>query len=336
LAVVLAWAVFLGSSQPILEDETATVGMVDEASDAYAKGLRAGDVVTAVNGTPVQSWTDFAVESILGEQNNRLKLELLSGSSNKTVELELADVEATGQVIEGVNPAIPCLLGMVDPNSAAEQAGVRPNDVVVEFDGVPINDWFQFVDMVQVAEAKETTMLVEREGQRIPIRITPIYNEEYERVMIGVRLGSFRQRPADQLKEDATMIFRVLKGLLTPDESGKVAKNLQGPVGIFGILMGAIQTGLWATLGFLRLINVNLAILNLLPLPVLDGGHILFSLWEGITRRKINARIQAVLIQVFAFLLIASMLVITWNDLNRRLHVTDFFGGLLPAAEQGE
>jgi regulator of sigma E protease len=335
-ALVLAWSIFLGSSQPILEEQTATVGMVDETSAAYKKGIRSGDVVVSVNGTPVQSWTDFAVESVLGEENNWLRMELLSGTSNKTVELELSNVEETGQVVDGLDPAIPCLLGMVEKDSAADQAGVQPNDLVVEFDGRVINDWFQFVDRVQDAKAVETPMVVERDGERIDLTITPVYNEEYERVMIGVRLGSFRQRPSDQLKGDATMIFRVLKGLVTPAESGKVAKNLQGPVGIFGILMAAIQTGLWTTLGFLRLININLAILNLLPVPVLDGGHILFSLWEGITRRKVHARMQMILIQLCAFLLIGAMLIITFNDLDRKLHISDFFSGLIPGIEQGE
>lgn len=334
LAVVLAWTIFLGSDQPILKDEVANVGMVDEASEAYQKGIRSGDIVISVNGTPVDSWTDFAVESVLGEKNGFLEVELLSGGSNRFVTLPLADVEESGQVIDGVDPAIPCLLGVVDQDSAADRAGVEANDIVVEFDGIAINDWFQFVDVVQVAEAVETPMVVEREGERIELTITPVYNEEYERVMIGVRLGSFRERPSDQLKGDATMIFRVLQGLLNPKESGKVAKNLQGPVGIFGILMTAIQTGLWTTLGFLRLININLAILNLMPLPVLDGGHIIFSLWEGITRRKVNARLQMILIQAFALLLIGAMLVITFNDVDRKLNFSEFFRGLIPGVEQ--
>lgn len=325
-AVVLSWVIFLGSDQPILEETSAVVGLVDESSAAYEAGIRPGDTVIAVNGKPVKSWYDFMVESLLGETDRSVDLTLLAVNTTKTVQIDIDDVEQTGQIVKGVDQAIPCLIGTVNDDSPAARAGIQADDIIVQFNGTPIIGWFQFVEVVQESPQEEISVVVKRDGQSIPLFLTPEYSEEYDRIMIGVSLGSFRVRPLDQLKNDASMITRVLKGLVTPAESGKVAKNLQGPVGILGMLMMAIKAGLWTTLGLIRLINVNLALLNLLPIPVLDGGHILFALWEGITRRKVNAKVQAVLINLFAILLIGAMLLVTVNDIDRKLDFKKFFG----------
>ena len=328
-AVVLAWIIFLGSDQPILEEASAVVGLVDESSAAYAAGIRPGDTVIAVNGRPVSCWYDFAVESILGETEKSVELTLLTSNVTRRVQVEIDDVEKTGQIVSGVDQAIPCLIGTVNPGSPADRAGLLADDIITRFNGDPIIGWYQFVEAVQDAPLKEVPVVVERDGRNTSLFLTPEYNEEYDRIMIGVSLGSFRVRPMDQLKSDASMITRVLQGLVTPAESGKVAKNLQGPVGILGMLMMAVKTGLWTTLGLIRLININLALLNLLPIPVLDGGHIVFALWEGITRRKVNAQVQAVLINLCAILLIGAMLLVTFNDIDRKFQFKKFFGNLI-------
>lgn len=333
-AIILAWIIFLGSDQPILEETAAVIGMVDETSVAYQAGIRPGDTVIAVNGKSVNSWYDFAVESILGETERNVELTLLTSNVTRIVQVEVDDVETTGQIVKGIDQAIPCLLGTVTAGSPADQAGLKANDIILQLEGTPVVGWYHFTELVQSAPLQEISVVVERDGQNIPLFITPAYNEEYERVMIGVGLGGFRVRPMDQLKGDASMISRVLKGLVTPRESGKVAKNLQGPVGIFSMLMMAIKAGLWTTLGLIRLININLALLNLMPIPVLDGGHIVFSLWEGITRRKVHAKVQAVLINLCALLLIGAMVLVTFNDLDRRLHIKQFFGRLIPGQSQ--
>jgi regulator of sigma E protease len=333
-AIILAWAIFLASDQPVLEETAAVIGRVDETSAGYQAGIRSGDTVIAVNGKPVNSWSDFAVESILGETENSVDLTLLSSNRTQTISIELAVDEETGQIIQGVDQAVPCLVGMVTEDSPADKAGIEANDIIVQFDGKPITDWFQFVDMVQDAPLTEIPVVVERDGRNIPLFLTPEYNEEYDRIMIGVRVGSFRVKPMDQLKSDASMITRVLKGLVTPPEAKNTAQNLQGPLGIFSILMMAVQAGLLTTLSLLRLINVNLALINLLPIPVLDGGHIVFALWEGITRRKVNAKIQMVLVHIGLLLVLSLMLLVTFNDIDRKLHIKDFFGKRLPGQSE--
>ncbi len=314
--IILAWIVYLASDLPTMEEQPAIVGMVSTNSTAYAEGIRTGDTIVQVNSKTVSNWTEFLVEGLLGvDKNQRIAVTVERNGQPQTFQLETVDPEDhEGQLIEGVDQAIPCLLGAVTKDSPADLAGIKANDIVVAFDDIPVSDWNQFTDLVQAATNRTVNMAIVREGVQHDLSITPEYNEKFDRVMVGVGLGYFRMKPMDQIKSDAFMVFRVLKGLVTPKESGKVAKSLQGPVGIFKILWNALQIGFFAALGFVRLININLAVLNLLPIPVLDGGHICFALWEGITRRKIPTKVITTLVQIFAILLIGAMVFLSWRD----------------------
>ena len=121
----------------------------------------------------------------------------------------------------------------------------------------------------------------------------PKFDNDANRVMIGVKLGgaasmpwTLNGNPFEQIKKDSDAIFRLLKALTTKEEAGQAAKGLGGPVAIFSMIWIALKMGIINALALMRFININLAILNLLPIPVLDGGHIVFSLFEGITRKK--------------------------------------------------
>jgi len=100
------------------------------------------------------------------------------------------------------------------------------------------------------------------------------------------------------------------------------------------MLTMSIKMGFVNTLGLIRFLNINLAVLNLLPIPVLDGGHIVFALWHGITRRKPNLKVQMVLTNMFAVLLIGAMLVLSFNDIDRKFQIKKFFGKLSGQTEQ--
>jgi regulator of sigma E protease len=198
-------------------------------------------------------------------------------------------------------------------------------------------DWVQFTELVQAAEpGLPAVLVVERDGEKVELSIVPEYNEEYKRIMVGVQLGGsgmpwmLYKNPVDQLRYDALAIVRVLKALVTPAEARQAAGGLGGPIAIFSMLTMSIKMGLVNTLGLIRFLNVNLAVLNLLPIPVLDGGHIVFALWHGITRRRVNVKVQTALINLFAVLLIGAMLVLSFKDIDRTWRIKDLFGKLLP------
>ena len=342
-AIILALAIWLIPGDDAGTQVRPLIGTIETNSAAYVSGLRAGDEILSVNGAAVNNWYEFSVETLL-QSSDSVALTVRAGGTEKELSVPVSDVGGGARIIDGISAALPCVFGSVSDDSPAERAGIEKGDEALTFDGAPILGWTHFTELVQEMETGEVaTLSIEREGAELSLSIAPEYSEEYERMMIGVQLGGgsgmpwmLYKNPIDQLKYDALAIVRVLKALTNPAEAPQAAKGLGGPLAILEMFMIAISMGLLNTLGFVRFININLAILNLLPIPVLDGGHIVFSLWHGITRRKVNAKMQAVLIQICAFLLIGAMLLITFNDIDRKLHIKEKVGTLFSGQTEQE
>lgn len=338
-ASLVAWGIYFVPGDST-KHNVAIVGSIDESAAAYAQGLRVGDQITAVNGKPVKSWYDLAVEALLTSENGAVLITAKANGTTKSISTPLNDLEKSEQIIPGVVPAIPCVLGLVNPGSPADKAGIQAGDAVIEFAGSAVHDWVHFTDLVQQNPDQTVAITVERDEQLVQLSVTPEYNPEHDRTLIGVQLGSFMpwmsaKKPGAQIKGDAASIFRLLKALVTPAESKKAAGGLGGPLAIFIMIFASLKTGLLNTMGLIRFLNVNLAMLNLLPLPVLDGGHIIFAAWEGITRRKVHPKLVNTLVNVFAILLIGAMLLLTFRDADRQWKISKLFKGK-PAIEQAE
>ncbi|MFA6174504.1 MAG: RIP metalloprotease RseP [Kiritimatiellales bacterium] len=340
LAVLLALAIWLIPGNDAGTQIRPVIGSIETNSAAYAAGLRQGDEITAVNGTAVKNWYDFTVEALL-KNSDTVALDVHSAGVEKQLRIPVVKIESGERIMEGVKPAIPCLFGAVTAGSPADRAGVKSGDVALALNGVSVLGWEHFTEMMQAAKPDVPAELtVERKGETLALSITPEYNAEYKRIMVGVQLGGsglpwmLYRNPVDQLKYDALAIVRVLKALVTPAEAKQAAGGLGGPIAIFTMLTMSIKMGLVNTLGLIRFLNINLAVLNLLPIPVLDGGHIVFALWHGITRRKPNLKVQMVLTNMFAVLLIGAMLVLSFNDIDRKFQIKKFFGKLSGQTEQ--
>ena len=174
--------------------------------------------------------------------------------------------------------------------------------------------------------------------------MTPRFNTEAGRHLLGIDFGGRAvtasqwlqyRKPWLQLKGDATSVVRILRALVAPRAKGetkRAASGLSGPLVILVLLWLQVRASPIAALAFLRFLCVNLALLNLLPLPVLDGGHIVFALYETVTRRKPNARLVNVLSNAFAVLLIGLMALLLFRD---TVFLRHFFGAdRAPARER--
>ena len=217
-------------------------------------------------------------------------------------------------------------IGDLMADGPAAKAGMQVGDVVVSVNGNNVKTWPDLMTEVQIAGERAAEFVVERGGTNVVLTITP----ERDPVTGGCLIKAFSttnavryaawmpdRNPFRQLAWDAGSMARVLKALVTPKESGSTAKQLGGPVMIAEGLYHQVRHDGWDAIGFLRFLNVNLAVLNLLPIPVLDGGLIFFALIALIFRRPVPRKIVDGLSIVFMYLFLALMLTLVWRDVAR-------------------
>jgi regulator of sigma E protease len=345
LGIVLAWVVY-ASPAPVPSEREAIVGHVATNAPAYAAGLRAGDEVVAVNGETVKSWHDFTISCVLqGNGTRDLDLVVRRGPEPQTLRVPTTRGEMGEWSIEGVSPFSTSVVTGLQPGGAAAQAGVLEDDIVLALDGVRIASIEHFIDLVAQRDGSESVLRVKRKGRDVELPVTPRMNAGLGRAVIGVELSPAEigvlpwmryRNPWDQIRGDATEIVRILRALVTPAESRQAAGALGGPVMIITWLWVSIKISIFNAVGFLRFLNINLAILNLLPLPVLDGGHIVFCLWEGITRRRVHPRLVNALTNLFAVLLIGAFVLLTFRDFRRAPRMFKGLRGLFGREDAAE
>lgn len=314
---------------------STTIGYVKRDSSAWNAGLRRGDTLLSVNETPVATWMAFQTECFLsGTTNDVVRITYERDAQQYTTEAVL-DTQVNPSeaiyVVGGVSPG-PVMLGISDiaPNSPAEQAGLQKFDIILAINGTPFEQFEQLTDAPLTRDGAPITLRVRRAQEEFDVTLTPQLlspEEEQPRLGVGLALLGKPQYPwmsergvLAQIKSDVSSIVRVLRALTAPKvegERGRAAKGLGGPLMIFAVLAQVVQMGLWASLGFLRLICINLAFINLLPLPVLDGGHVLFASCAVVLRKELNPKVVGYITTAFSFLLIAMMIWFLFADLRR-------------------
>ena len=325
LAVLLAWAVYtFGRPVSGAAGGGPLLGFVDTNSVAYAAGLRAGDEVLTVNGEKVPTWQQFAELVALADS---VTLNVRSGGQTHEVAVTTAKDQIGSRTIPGVEVGTVCrVMGVLAGRSAAE-AGVEAGDIIREFDGVRVGSNRHLVELVDERAGQTVPMIVDRGGKTLQLMVSPRWDAKEKRALIGITFDIMQfdemvqHTPLEQLRYDATAIVRLLRALVTPKEAKRAAEGMGGPTMIVATLWVVVKISLLGALSFTRFLNVNLAILNLLPIPVLDGGHVIFSLWEGVTRRRPNPRVVNALVNAFAVLFIALFLFLTYRDIGRLVSI---------------
>ena len=269
--------------------------------------------------------------------------EILVAAAGPAMNLVLALVLAVLlSLVPGANfGELPAVVGYVMDDGPAAQGGLRAGDRVLAVGDHPVATWTEMVTEVQLTDGRATPFRVARAGEEVTLSITPSQDEAsgvYYILALSETNGAARcamwmpaRNPLKQLAFDAKQIFRVLKGLVTPKEMKATGKALGGPVLIAEQIYDSVRRDVWDGLGFLRFLNVNLAVLNLLPIPVLDGGLILFALIALVFRRRVPEKCVAAVSTAFMYLLLGLMAIIIYRDVVRswNRHARD-----LPAARE--
>ena len=337
-AIFAFWLMFLigvPAVKPVLNDVTAS-------SPAAEAGLTPGLEIVGIDGKPVRTWEDvnFALLARLGDDETRFEVQDNTGQ-RREARIELANwqfdpdqespISALGLV--PVGPKLTLTVAQVVDDGPAMTAGVLPGDVLQAIDGEPLADWRQLVNRVQASPEIEMELEVLRNGQRHSLALTPARRESAERVIGYAGVAPEVLPVADEYRFDlrygplaavgagisrtwdlTVLTFQMLGKLVTGVVS---VDNLSGPISIAKGAGATAEYGLVYFLGFMALVSVNLGIINLLPLPVLDGGHLLFYLIEAVTGRPVPEKIQEVGFKIGAALLMMLMGLALFNDFAR-------------------
>ncbi len=316
LAYAIGWVIFLRAG-PAASGREPVVGYVETNSPAWQAGLRLGDRILRANGHRVRTWDDVVVNAALADE---VELEIeRSGGERVQVRIPTQADPSGARYIQGVAKSVPCLVIGVVPGSPAEAAGIQRRDLIVELDGRPVLGVEHFIESLQEYRDRTVTLTVLRGRERHTVEVRPVWNESYSRAVVGVQMNTFdlSMKPAQQIRAWAAPVFRLLKAFGTRAERGRAARSVGGPVEIFRMYWMAAQTSWLLALWLTGMLNVNLAILNLLPIPVLDGGHAVWSLFEILFRRPMPARVVAWAHRAFALALIVLFTWITVRDVRR-------------------
>lgn len=289
------------------------VGEVKPDSIAAKAGLRAGDFVTGLDGQPLLSANTF-VESEQSHYGRPLTLTVERAGQNQTVTL----------------PPMPFTVGVVSREGPAELAGLKTGDVIRAIAGKPAERFEDLREVTKAGKPFELTVQAKDGGERA-VTVTPEREKESNEFKVGLgpaydadgitwdergRVTTLYENPVDQVKAGVMSVINTLGALLSPKSEVKLT-HLGGPVTIFrGYFELLMEQGLRHALWFSVIINVNLAILNLMPFPVLDGGHIVLAMVEAVRRRPANVRFLEIVQTGCAMVLIGYMLFITFFDVG--------------------
>ena len=337
---LFAWFLFgfLAAKNGRQIDPVTTVGrvvpeLVPPGAESL-KTLRPGSVIVAINGRRVASWNEIE-QGIIDASESTVRLDLADGGSVE-VPLHPDALEARLKASQAVQPYRAAVIGDVLPSRPAARAGLAKGDTILAVGGQPIGQWYDLLEILRRDPGKELTFTVARGARHLTLSVTPEVDKITDtdgkirpvgRIGVAVQTNfrseslTFAAAVGEGWKSTAsasTQIFRTIRGLF----SGRISKReVGGPIMIGQLAGESARMGLDSFLAFMALISINLSILNLLPVPILDGGQFVFLLAEGITRRPLPLKLRERLSMVGMVLIVLLMGLAFSNDIRR------LFGG---------
>jgi regulator of sigma E protease len=344
LAAVIFAVVLAALGRPVWP---ATIGKVTDNSAAAAAGLRLGDTIAAVDGRAVAYWEDVD-RAVAGSAGRALELRIRRDGTELTVAVTPRRHSAPDPVFRephdtwdiGAGPEGLPVITSVSPRSPADKAKLKSGDVVVMVGDQPLHSPDDLLEAIRSRPNTSFVMTVEREGKRLTLTVTPEPVKERsttgEEIVVGKIQAGLGLKP-DRFEPYGPLAAAYYGTLRTWDMTALTAKglwklvsrqielsNIGGPIQIATETTRQANEGLVSVAVFVAVISVNLAVLNLLPIPMLDGGHLLFFVIEAVLGRPLSLRKREVAQQVGFVLLMVIMVFALYNDLTR-LNVFKFF-----------
>ena len=340
LALFFFWVLAMLGSEQV----RPVIGAVESGSIAAKAGLGAGEEIVAIDGEATVGWSAVNLQLVrrLGESGSLQVLVREQGSTTDTSRELVLDQWLKGADepdpirslgIRPWRPALPPVLAEIDPKGPAHAAGLKTGDRLLALDGKPVDDWQQVVDTVRLHPDTKIMLRVERDAAPIDVPVTLASRGASKApsgyLGAGVKaidwppemLREISYGPMEAIGEGARRTWTM--SILTLDSLKKMlfgelsVKNLSGPITIAKVAGASAQSGVADFLNFLAYLSISLGVLNLLPIPVLDGGHLLFYLIEWARGRPLSDRVQGWGIQIGISLVVGVMLLALVNDLGR-------------------
>jgi regulator of sigma E protease len=322
----------LGISVPAYLERPPVIGYVEPNSTASTAGFQKGDKILEVNGESIKTWKDANI-AFQSNPDSLLNVKVERNGEIKTLELK-ASSSPEGITAIGLGEPLEAKVGSVVDGTPAERAGLKKGDKIVSINGTKISDWYQMAFIIREKANQELTLLVERgAGNRLEIKITPESLQGNKQGAIGItpyrdeiikKYGFFKSifegiKEAGRLVAEITvLLFSFLYKLITGKISlGTAGKSIAGPIFIAKVSGSAAQSGLPSLLQFMAFISINLGLINLFPIPMLDGGHVLYLAIESIRRRPLSQRTLEISQRIGLTFLIFIMFLAIYNDLSR-------------------
>ncbi len=322
--LILPISFMVGVQMPTYLDQPACVGYVVPESNAAVGGFLADDCVMAVNQQPIGNWNETN-KSFISHAGDDLIFQVERDGQQLQLQIPADNNSLQGMQALGLLPWQAARIGGLAADMPAAEAGLQKGDLILQIENYPISSWYDLKGIIQKIGNKTVAVHLERAGKPLIVDLTPeqrdgegdyllgiapLYNSELKRFgfVDAVREGASRTWELIEL----TVVF--VQKLFTGNVS---TKNIGGPITVVQIAGQAAQTDLSAILSVLAFISIQLGILNLLPIPILDGGHILFYVIELVTRRPVSIRVREMAQQVGMAMLLMLMVLAFYNDIVR-------------------
>ena len=322
--LILPIAYMVGVNLPAFIDQKACIGYVVADTDGYSSGFQSGDCIVAIGEDSIENWSD-ANKSLIGYAGSPLEFTVQRDNSVVSLAMTPENGGLEGLQSLGLLPYQAAVVGSLAPGLPAKAAGILPGDLILAINDAPVHSWYDLKKLIQQGAGGELTFQIERDGKQIALQFAPIKNEKEGEFLIGISPEQSvvfkRFGPVDAFKygaEKTTDLIELTLVFIQKLFSGNVsAKNIGGPIMVVQIAGQAAQTDISSILMVLAFLSIQLGILNLLPIPILDGGHLLFNFAEFIFRRPLSFRIREAAQQVGLVMLLMLMVLAFYNDIVR-------------------